>query len=878
MKSLSLSCMLSVILTCTLVQQTLANAANVPIIFWASEPTWPGETLLLHGAYFDNGCSLNATPSPARGELSILLSPIPGHEATGSLKFSLPRSLPSRALSLVLTCGGHVAAPRLLNAVVPWWFQGDIGNAASLGGWIVVAGPIIAATPPLSDEAAAIARVRAARDVLTSPLSAGDPVWEDASPLAAAAVELIAARVALAAARATPTVWLRLVSDTTGIASYLSSPSDIANTNFANFSIPSSFTLGSYTLSIANGGGEDNDSNAPKGSGFFTPISFFESTVRSSVTSIPILSPRVWPAGVFIVDETSDPCSPAPCPSSDASLSRALAQATSAGGGTVYFPRGAYFLRLPVVVPPNTIISGAGMDQSAIWFEEWNMTTAPKAPLFSLDDAAMVIHSAPAAMGSSLNGSGHASWGLSDLTIYLTAFHNEVIVISNHSDGFILTRTRIRANPYVFTWGTGPALASRGRIANFTTAQVGQMIDIHGINNRITHNDLFGVNVILNSLYPTGPPMWPQYRRGHAYSIISDNIIWNGQSSHFMQLWRQVLIVRNVFTSATTNSGGQSVGTGPMGGVAQHILHADNTVRMTWGGDREVMTYDDAGGAYYGPLTAVNNSTITIAGDAWPASDWEMGGWGGGQMIVINGTGAGQNVRIAIAGVNVTPTPMNRTWILTAPFTATPDVGVGGSWVQILPFRGRNIFFRDTNIETGPHQYYGHGVESLVNDVDFHSVRGLMAWGQWRGWKPPPPANETNAWEGEGIEREAYKGLMGNGIQPNLHNSYRNVRFTERHHLTNYACGEAGYTEQWGWKSIVAYPANALNANITDSPHALNVGLTYRGAKIQGGFWIGNSTSDVIVEGSDIEFGGTSCIITGMADERFYAADNACTP
>jgi hypothetical protein len=112
--------------------------------------------------------------------------------------------------------------------------------------------------------------------------------------------------------------------------------------------------------------------------------------------------------------------------------------------------------------------------------------------------------------------------------------------------------------------------------------------------------------------------------------------------------------------------------------------------------------------------------------------------------------------------------------------------------------------------------------------------------------------------------------------QPNLHNIYRGVVFTERHHLTNYACNEAGYVEQWDWKSIVAYPSNVLNANITSSPHPLNVGLVYRETTTPGGFWIGNSTSDVIIEGSNISFGGDACIITGVADERFFAANNAC--
>lgn len=159
---------------------------------------------------------------------------------------------------------------------------------------------------------------------------------------------------------------------------------------------------------------------------------------------------------------------------------------------------------------------------------------------------------------------------------------------------------------------------------------------------RITDNDIWGAAMLMNSCLnnnlPDGANNWPNFRRGHAYSYIARNLLWNGQASHFMQLWRQVsggcsravqgstsmphcgytavmaitlhriirismvyhykpqvIFEQNVIIGATTAAGGQSLGTGPMGGMAQHIYHADNRVQFTWGGDREVMTYDDAG-------------------------------------------------------------------------------------------------------------------------------------------------------------------------------------------------------------------------------------------------------------------------------------------
>lgn len=132
------------------------------------------------------------------------------------------------------------------------------------------------------------------------------------------------------------------------------------------------------------------------------------------------------------------------------------------------------------------------------------------------------------------------------------------------------------------------------------------------------------------------------------------------------------------------------MGTGPDGGVSQHILHADNVVRLVWGNDRELLTYDDAGGSYWGQLATVEGATIVTAADCKSAGDNHAGGWAGGSVIIVNGTGAGQYRRIVVPGIGAEPSnPSNRTWVLDSAFAVAPDAS---SFVEIMPFRGRNLW------------------------------------------------------------------------------------------------------------------------------------------------------------------------------------------
>ena len=53
------------------------------------------------------------------------------------------------------------------------------------------------------------------------------------------------------------------------------------------------------------------------------------------------------------------------------------------------------------------------------------------------------------------------------------------------------------------------------------------------------------------------------------------------------------------------------------------------------------MTYDQAGGSYWGTLSHVDGTNITTSNDCKSAGDMVAGGWAGGVIVILNGTGAG---------------------------------------------------------------------------------------------------------------------------------------------------------------------------------------------------------------------------------------------
>ena len=183
-----------------------------------------------------------------------------------------------------------------------------------------------------------------------------------------------------------------------------------------------------------------------------------------------------------------------------------------------------------------------------------------------------------------------------------------------------------------------------------------------------------------------------------------------------------------------------------------------------------------------------------------------------------------------VAGIAAEPrNPKNRTWIVEAPFDIPPGPE---SYVEIMPFRGRNIFSGDEFKDSGAFQYYGHALDNIMADCVCERMSGVISWGQWRGWLPPPRKG----------------GRMNNGHQPNFRNQFLRNSFVGTFSIPNYNYSEStSATVFLDRRFFATWPITNAPAN-----QPVNSFLIFRGNSGGGGYNINEGTEDIIIEGGSL--------------------------
>ncbi|MEN6642145.1 MAG: glycosyl hydrolase family 28-related protein [Armatimonadia bacterium] len=401
---------------------------------------------------------------------------------------------------------------------------------------------------------------------------------------------------------------------------------------------------------------------------------------------LTVIPPVKWKTDVFnLADFGTDPTT---------AMQAALAKAAEDGGGVVYIPRGRYQIKESLTIPPGTTLRGEGMALVSLYWPDFE--TPPDALIVANDCA------------------------IENLTLYC---QNHRVVIRNdpESERLRVNKVRIRANAF-FMFGE-PGAPFRGKNPP-PKMMDGHVFRLSGRNYQITDCDLWGSGAVF-SIDPhrfTGT-------KGPWHGVISGNTVAYGSTSHVFENLDGLVYEHNDVRGRGTSAGGNGINTF-WNNFSRNLYYANNVIHDMYGLDREMMTLDAGGGAYFGKIAAVDGNKLTLAADPTykdyaptPHTDWS-----GAAFMILDGTGAGQ--------YRLVTRNEGRQWEVDKPFDLPPDAN---SLISIAPHRGRHLFVNNRFEDGGAFQLYGAALDTIVAGNKGARMDGFFAWGlnphDW-GWQP----------------------------------------------------------------------------------------------------------------------------------------------
>ncbi len=396
---------------------------------------------------------------------------------------------------------------------------------------------------------------------------------------------------------------------------------------------------------------------------------------------VTVATPEAWKTEVFnVADFGAD---------SDKAVRAALAKAEANGGGVVYFPRGRYEIKGDLKLPAGTTLRGEGMGLVSLY---WPDMDQPPADL---------IHG--------------PKFGIEDLSITVQN-HRNVVDDEDGSTGTFLRRVRIRANCYFMIENAGKEF--RGRKGPVSHTECGAAIMVRARNFEITDCDIYASNVALRV-----------FRAKHG--LVARNRFQYGGRGYTIENTDGLIYEDNAISGNNLLSIGNDITTF-WTSYCRNIYYARNRLSGMYGADREMMTLDAGGGAYFGKVTASAGTHVTLAADP-TYMDYAPEGrkhtdWAGGAMMILDGQGAGQWRTVTKNA--------GREWEVDRPWDIAPDET---SLISIAPHRGRHLFIGNTFEDGGAFQLYGAALDTIIAGNKGTRMDGFFAWGLnphgW-GWQP----------------------------------------------------------------------------------------------------------------------------------------------
>ncbi len=457
----------------------------------------------------------------------------------------------------------------------------------------------------------------------------------------------------------------------------------------SRFAVPTDLKPGVYDLHLYNGSGD--------------------ASAWSPAGQLEIKVAEVWPDQQFNIRNfgatgtgTDD--------DTQAVLS-AIKAAGDQGGGVVFFPRGRYLLKEPLILPRFVTLRGERRDLVNLL---WPDTEQPP---FAL-----------------IQGSNH--FALEDLTLYASNYKHliagDLQASTSGEPGYVRIQ-RVTARADAYRGRLKPQqVDQRFRDSLKLSTGGGDTLRLGGEHLVITDNDLYGSGRALHLSKPRG-------------AYVARNQFYNGRWGWYALVGSDgVIFEDNRITGADLMSTGGAIAAY---GVAysQNVFYARNKLSLMHGWDREAMTSDSGYGFYYGPIHEATSTTIKLA--ATPVGDpLKRDGWKGAGVFILGGKGMGQFVRIDHLDGDAVH--------LDHPWRVLPDES---SVITITMLQQNYLFIDNEFSDAGVAlQYYGTSINHVAAGNQSIRTAGFYNSGRW--YRHYQPSWYCQFFDNQILEGNVYRG------------------------------------------------------------------------------------------------------------------------
>jgi len=370
---------------------------------------------------------------------------------------------------------------------------------------------------------------------------------------------------------------------------------------------------------------------------------------------------------------------------------KAIDKARTNGGGTVYFPSGRYLFTGTFSIPMNTTLKGEGKEFVSLVFLPFNWAVG------NIPDAFF---------------KGTKNFSIEDLTINATRMKTCIKsdFEKENSENILIKNVNILANPFLYHGQNSDTVSTlSGELGTYTDKSMAA-IYVGGDNITIEGSRVLGGKNSVMVFNSNGV-------------VIRNNEIYNGHMGFYGVSGSQnILIEDNIISGADLLATGGGIANYDSS-LSENVYFARNKLSKFFGNDREAMTTDGGQSAYYGTMSKISGTTMTLRN----APNWGDADWTGAGVLVLSGKGKGQYRLIKEYNGKVLE--------LDYPFEVNPG---SFSKLAIVSMNRKGIYVDNSFEDTGLLQFYGVGLDNIVTGNEFTRSAGIKLSGiyTYGGYRP----------------------------------------------------------------------------------------------------------------------------------------------